>query len=225
MLCFSQHRVALKCTKLMPCMCFSWYKARHGSLMVATASAGAAAVRKADPAHYPAAPHAYFRLGEHELTAPLLCAVCFEHVEPNNLFQVSNTCQTVLRELEAVTTVAHLLTLAACHAHNMKRSQSCLYVFMLMAPWNLLVTSCLLQRGSCCEVCGILAHEGCARQVPDDCRPIALPAEKVLHTWKAAGTLMIESQVLHSSTSHSVSAASKHATCIYAALHNSTHPV
>ncbi|DBB13812.1 TPA: hypothetical protein ACH3X3_000808 [Trebouxia sp. C0006] len=114
----------------------SWYKARHGSLMVATASAGAAAVRKADPAHYPAAPHAYFRLGEHELTAPLLCAVCFEHVEPNNLFQ----------------------------------------------------------RGSCCEVCGILAHEGCARQVPDDCRPIALPAEKVLHTWKAAGTLMIESQ-------------------------------
>ncbi|KAL0033148.1 hypothetical protein WJX79_005638 [Trebouxia sp. C0005] len=114
----------------------SWYKARHGSLMVATASAGAAAVRKADPAHYPAAPHAYFRLGEHELTAPLLCAVCFERVEPNNLFQ----------------------------------------------------------RGSCCEVCGILAHEGCARHVPDDCRPIALAAEKVLHTWKAAGTLMIESQ-------------------------------
>ncbi len=60
----------------------------------------------------------------------------------------------------------------------------------------------LLQRGSCCEVCGILAHEGCARQVPDDCRPIALPAEKVLHTWKAAGTLMIESQVTQSSTSH-----------------------
>ncbi|KAL0025763.1 hypothetical protein WJX77_009943 [Trebouxia sp. C0004] len=114
----------------------SWYKARHGSLMVATASAGAAAVRKADPAHYPAAPHAYFRLGEHELTAPLLCAVCFERVEANNLFQ----------------------------------------------------------RGSCCEVCGILAHESCARHVPDDCRPIALPAEKVLHTWKAAGTLMIESQ-------------------------------
>ena len=65
-----------------------WYKARHGSLMVAAASAGAAAVRKADPAHYPPAPHAYFRLGDHELTAPLLCAVCFEHVEPNNLFQV-----------------------------------------------------------------------------------------------------------------------------------------
>ena len=65
-----------------------WYKARHGSLMVAAASAGAAAVRKADPVHYPPAPHAYFRLGDHELTAPLLCAVCFEHVEPNNLFQV-----------------------------------------------------------------------------------------------------------------------------------------
>jgi hypothetical protein len=76
-----------------------------------------------------------------------------------------------------------------------------------MACWNLLVTSSLLQRGSCCEVCGILAHEGCARQVPDDCRPIALPAEKVLHTWKAAGTLMIESQVPQSSTSHVANAA------------------
>ena len=56
--------------------------------MVAAASAGAAAVRKADPVHYPSAPHAYFRLAEHELSAPLLCAVCFERVEPNNLFQV-----------------------------------------------------------------------------------------------------------------------------------------
>ena len=52
-----------------------------------------------------------------------------------------------------------------------------------------------MQRGSCCEVCGILAHESCARHVPDDCRPIALPAEKVLHTWKAAGTVVIEEQV------------------------------
>jgi hypothetical protein len=88
--------------------------------MVATASAGAAAVRKADPAHYPAAPHAYFRLGEHELTAPLLCAVCFERVEPNNLFQVSHTCQTVLTELDAATTVANLLPPAACHEHDTK---------------------------------------------------------------------------------------------------------
>ena len=56
--------------------------------MVATASAGTAAVRKKDPAHYPAAPHAYYRLGDHELHAPLLCAACFERVEPNNLFQV-----------------------------------------------------------------------------------------------------------------------------------------
>lgn len=59
--------------------------------MVAAASAGAAAVRKADPVHYPAAPHAYFRLAEHELSAPLLCAVCFERVETNNLFQASTT--------------------------------------------------------------------------------------------------------------------------------------
>lgn len=57
--------------------------------MVAAASAGAVAVRKADPAHYPPAPHAYFRLGDNDLMAPLLCAVCFEQVEPNNLFQVS----------------------------------------------------------------------------------------------------------------------------------------
>lgn len=56
--------------------------------MVAAASAGTAAVRKKDPAHYPVAPHAYYRLGDHELHAPLLCAACFERVEPNNLFQV-----------------------------------------------------------------------------------------------------------------------------------------
>ena len=56
--------------------------------MVATASAGTAAVRKKDPAHYPIAPHAYYRLADHELHAPLLCAACFERVEPNNLFQV-----------------------------------------------------------------------------------------------------------------------------------------
>ena len=54
---------------------------------------------------------------------------------------------------------------------------------------------CALQRGSCCEVCGIIAHESCARHVPDDCRPIALSADKVLHTWKAAGTVLNESQV------------------------------
>lgn len=67
---------------------YRWYKARHGSLMVASASAGTAAVRKKDPAHYPAATHAYYRLADHELHAPLLCAACFERVEPNNLFQV-----------------------------------------------------------------------------------------------------------------------------------------
>ena len=40
----------------------------------------------------------------------------------------------------------------------------------------------------------MLAHESCARHLPDDCRPIALPAEKVLHTWKAAGTVLVEEQ-------------------------------
>ena len=59
-----------------------------------------------------------------------------------------------------------------------------------MTEWDQL----FLQRGSCCEVCGVLAHESCARQLPDDCRPIALPAEKVLHTWKAAGTVLVEEQ-------------------------------
>ena len=89
-----------------------WYRARHGSLMVAAASAGAAAVRKADPIHYPPAPHAYFRLGEHELSAPLLCAVCFERVEPNNLFQVVTV--DLLKALQT----------GLCHAKGTNLSQA-----------------------------------------------------------------------------------------------------
>ena len=80
--------------------------------MVAAASAGAAAVRKADPIHYPPAPHAYFRLTEHELSAPLLCAVCFEHVEPNNLFQVITT--TLLKACEANCAKGINLSQAGC---------------------------------------------------------------------------------------------------------------
>ena len=102
--------------ELTPAICHSWYKARHGSLMVAAAADGAAAVRKADPAHYPAAPHAYFRLGEHELTAPLLCAVCFERVESNNLFQVSDTVTIVSLKCCSCTVVSHAHMLQPCHA-------------------------------------------------------------------------------------------------------------
>ena len=140
--------------------------------MVAAASAGAAAVRKADPVHYPPAPHAYFRLAEHELSAPQLCAVCFERVEPNNLFQV--LCSTVQCGgcFKQLPTGSIILLQADC------------------IEWDCLC----LQRGSCCEVCGVVAHESCARHLPDDCRPISLPAEKVLHTWKAAGTVLIEEQ-------------------------------
>ena len=80
--------------------------------MVAAAADGAAAVRKADPAHYPSAPHAYFRLGEHELTAPLLCAVCFERVESNNLFQVGDTLTTLSLTCYSCAVVSHnMLTL------------------------------------------------------------------------------------------------------------------
>lgn len=158
-----------------------WYRARHGSLMVAAASAGTAAVRKKDPAHYPAAPHAYYRLGDHELHAPVLCAACFERVEPNNLFQVNVQAMLVCT---AFAYVAQICSVGTCWC----------FADQILKQMAHKCTLCM-QRGSCCEICGVICHEGCVKQAPEDCRPIALAADKILHTWKAAGTVMTETPV------------------------------
>lgn len=38
-----------------------------------------------------------------------------------------------------------------------------------------------------CEVCGEVAHEGCARHVPHDCRPVSIEARNMNHLWRPAG--------------------------------------
>ena len=48
---------------------------------------------------------------------------------------------------------------------------------------------CLLQRVQCCEACGQLVHEGCARSAKPDCRPAAVNCDKLLHMWQASGTV------------------------------------
>lgn len=75
-----------------------------------------------------------------------------------------------------------------------------------------------MQRGSCCEICGVIAHEGCVKQAPEDCRPITLPADKILHSWKAAGTVMTDTpvsiSVLHTTAAALYSVAIGHTTGI-----------
>ncbi|KAK9851856.1 hypothetical protein WJX84_011935 [Apatococcus fuscideae] len=46
----------------------------------------------------------------------------------------------------------------------------------------------------CCEVCGLLAHEGCRGQVAASCRPVAVAAEALPHHWQPAGVLLDESE-------------------------------
>lgn len=55
----------------------------------------------------------------------------------------------------------------------------------------------LLQTVNTCEVCGEVAHEGCARHVPHDCKPVALDAPDMVHLWRPAGVAMSAQDVRH----------------------------
>ncbi len=56
--------------------------------------------------------------------------------------------------------------------------------------------ACNLQRVQCCEVCGVVAHEGaCARRAAQDCRPVAEAAPALAHLWQPAGTIFYDSEV------------------------------
>ena len=48
----------------------------------------------------------------------------------------------------------------------------------------------VLQTVNACEVCGEVAHDGCARHVPHDCKPVALEASEMVHLWRPAGIAM-----------------------------------
>ena len=47
----------------------------------------------------------------------------------------------------------------------------------------------------CCEVCGVIAHDGCSRRVPDDCRPVAEVSERMVHEWRPAGVVLRDREV------------------------------
>ena len=58
-----------------------------------------------------------------------------------------------------------------------------------MAAW-------LAQRVQCCEVCGVVAHDGtCARKAAHDCRPVTEASESMVHLWQPAGTVYYDSEV------------------------------
>ena len=45
----------------------------------------------------------------------------------------------------------------------------------------------------------MVLHEGCARKVTQDCRPVAEAGDRMLHLWKPAGVVMHDSEVcMHS---------------------------
>jgi len=50
---------------------------------VAAAAAAAAELRRANPQQYPPASHSWHRVSGRQLAKPLLCAVCFERIQPD----------------------------------------------------------------------------------------------------------------------------------------------
>ena len=59
-----------------------WYTAKRGGTLVAAAAAAASELRRAHPKQYPPASHSWHRIAGRQLVKPLLCAVCFEHIQP-----------------------------------------------------------------------------------------------------------------------------------------------
>lgn len=54
----------------------------------------------------------------------------------------------------------------------------------------------LPQRVQCCEVCGVVAHDGtCARKAAHDCRPVTEASDTMVHLWQPAGTIYYDSEV------------------------------
>ena len=52
-----------------------------------------------------------------------------------------------------------------------------------------------MQKVQCCEVCGVVLHESCARKAAQDCRPVAEAGDRMLHLWKPAGVVLHDSEV------------------------------
>ena len=53
-----------------------------------------------------------------------------------------------------------------------------------------------MQRVQCCEVCGVVAHDGtCARKAAHDCRPVTEASDSMVHLWQPAGTIYYDSEV------------------------------
>ena len=44
-------------------------------------------------------------------------------------------------------------------------------------------------------MCGVVAHDGCSRRVPDDCRPVAELADRSVHVWHPAGVVLRDREV------------------------------
>lgn len=62
-----------------------------------------------------------------------------------------------------------------------------------------------------CSYCGIVAHDGCVRNVGDTCRPLSTPGPHPHHFWLAAGTTKEDAQVCYVCEQ----TVSLHAACIH----------
>ena len=60
----------------------------------------------------------------------------------------------------------------------------------------LIIPPAAVQRVQCCEVCGVVAHDGtCVRKAAHDCRPVTEASESMVHLWQPAGTIYYDSEV------------------------------
>lgn len=51
---------------------------------MAAAGAAAGELRRAHPKQYPPASHSWHRISGRQLVKPLMCAVCFDHIQPDD---------------------------------------------------------------------------------------------------------------------------------------------
>lgn len=82
-----------------------------------------------------------------------------------------------------------------CCCHATRKQQCTKTANAITSRWCLTVVLYQLplpgaQTVNTCEVCGEVAHEGCARHVPHDCKPVALDAPEMVHLWRPAGVAM-----------------------------------
>ena len=168
---------------------------------MAVAAAAAADLRRSNPKQYPPAPHTWNRVAGRQLVRPLLCAVCFKRIQPDGDGKVVSACYKLIcarllasyldRTADSAVCATFPFVTLRCVCHAGCQGRACGHACRLTdhaGPDAQLALRA--QTVNACAVCGEVSHEGCARHVPHDCRPIAMDADEMTHLWRPAGVSM-----------------------------------